>query len=254
MSRRKGRGDPRVEQAEAHLREARCESGNRPPAPRRPAQGSQGLEDPRHASPTARHAAQSGRRRAIRDRCEGAGPPGRPGRAEPGVWRQGEELRRGQGEGRAWRATGRADLRRRGRRSRRLLARQEGTRCARHHLGRGPHGQRLERHHLRAVREECRARGRHGPPRWGHPGRAAARDLQGGGGLRAAVPGPRDHGADELHGARSRRWCRYLGAHAIPDGGTGPRRWDRRRAAREGQGSHDLSRRRIRPAVRAGLH
>ncbi len=81
-----------VEQAASHLRQARWESVDRPPAPRRPAQGSQGLEDPRHACAATGHAAQSGRERGIRDRREGAGPAGWRNRAEPGVRREGEEL------------------------------------------------------------------------------------------------------------------------------------------------------------------
>src|SRR6266550_3766436 len=59
-------------------------------------------------------------------------------------------------------------------------------------------------------------------------------------GVRAAVPGARDHGADELHGTRASRRRGHLGPHAVPDGGARSRRQDRRCHARQGAGPHDV--------------
>src|SRR5439155_1334206 len=71
--------------------------------------------------------------------------------------------------------------------------------------------------------------------------------------VRGAVPPPRHHGANELHGARARRRLRRVGAHPEPDAGAGSHRRTRRPAQGDGPDSHDVPRGRIRPATRAGL-
>src|SRR5437762_2361338 len=75
------------------------------------------------------------------------------------------QTRGGQDEGRAGSAAGRPDLVRRRGRGGRLLAGQEGTGRARGHLGRGAHGQRVERDHRAALRPAGGAGGRGRTPR-----------------------------------------------------------------------------------------
>ena len=181
------------------------------------AQGPEGLEGRRQAAQAPRHGRQADRQAALRHRREAAGHADRLDDGCAGVRRQGQELRRGEGQGdarRAPRAEGRRHRRCRG--GRHLVAGQPGPEGAQHRLGGGAQRQGLERVDHGLPQGGSRHQGgrvRRQPGR-----RCAAGDRRRGqevrGGVLLALPEPRLHGADELHGQGDGRQVRGVGRHA----------------------------------------
>src|SRR5438445_305769 len=221
MPRGAGRGDPYAQQATLDVREARRQSGDRAATARCAAQGAEGLEDPGDPRAPARHAAQGGRERAVRHRRQGPRDARRRDRPQPRVRGKSRELRCHQGQGGAGRAPRRAGFVGRRGRGGRLLASQEGPGRARRHMGRGRERDRLEREHRAVVRATGPAGGCRGAPRRGPRRGALGRCGEARGGVRAAVPRPRHHGADELRRPRPRGPRGYPGADPVSEGGVG---------------------------------
>ena len=243
-----------AERSEGDLRRA---GGGRLEAarPRRAeAQGPQGVALRGQGDQPPRLRRQDRRHRRIRHRREAAGNALRGARAVPRHRRQANGVRRGEGEGDARRQTRGPDLGRRGRRRGHLVAGQDRPRRADDPVGRGRrqgaqharHGQRDEGGGGEAGRGDQEA-GRRGRGLQGRGQDAAGR-------LRAALPGARDHGADELHRGRAEGLVPGLRAHAVPAARGGRGRGGVRPQARAGHRAHHVPRRRLRPAHRRGLH
>ena len=114
----------------------------------RAAEGPEGLEDHRQAAQAAGHGGQAQRQAGLRRRPQAARHAERGDQGFPGVRRQGEELRFGQGRKHARREEGRARARQRGRGGRRhLVARQDRARCRQDRLGQRPDGEGFQRRH-----------------------------------------------------------------------------------------------------------
>ena len=218
MQHREWCGEPHGHESPIDVWRARDQSRVNPGPGKPAAQRSEGLSAPRQTDAPARHAVQGERHGAIRHRRPHAGHADRKRRALTRVRRQGEDLRCGARQGAAGRAArgaargytvaGDGGLGRWNRewccgRRRHLLA--GGGRPARapNHMGR-----RTQRHARRYPREaritrkpgRCqraqRRRRRRGARRCRQEDRR---------GVCRAVPPSCDDGADELHGARTRR-------------------------------------------------
>ena len=137
--------------------------------------------------------------------------------AVPGVRRQGRQGRRQRGEDSSRRAPGRR-ARRPGRRGRRShVGGQEGPRGAQDRLGRGPERQGQLEGHLAAICARRARRTASVAKSDGDIAKGAGDGREVRGGLRAAVPGARDDGADELHRPCHAGRLRDLDRHAGPD-------------------------------------
>ena len=122
-------------------------------------------------------------------------------------------------------------------------------------LGRGRRRERGQRADRRAPEGRTgREGGRARPAARRRRGGACGGGEEGRGGLRRAVPRPRHHGADELHGEVRRRQGGDLGRLAERRRLAGRRRRGRGRQAGGREGEQAAPRRRLRPARSAGLH
>ena len=129
-----------------HLRQGGGSRGQARAAEGGQAQGPEGLEDRRQAAQAARHPRQGDRQAGLLHGRQAARHAQRRDQGEPGVRRQGEELRRRQGRRHARREEGGAERRCRRRGGRRyLVAGQDRARGAADRLGRRPERQGLQR-------------------------------------------------------------------------------------------------------------
>ena len=252
---RQGRGDPPGQRPPRHLRRRswtrrrRCRSRRTSPLKDPKAFTLLGKDVPRLDIPGKVNGT-----RGVRRRRQAARPAGGARRALPRLRRQGRQLQRRQGEGRAGRQARGAD---------RAAAspwwptatgrRRTACKALQVTWDEGPLATLdLGRHH-EAVRGAGAEAGRVGAQR-----RRLRRGVRQGrqddrARVRGALPGPRLHGADELHRPRHRRSLRRLRADAVADGdaaggdgGVGP-------AAEQGVRAPDVHGRRLRPARRGRL-
>ena len=219
------------------------------------AERSRAVPPDRQAGEAPGHAGQGGWQRAVRHRCAPARDGVRRGGALPGVRRQGQELRCRQGEGRARREAGGADLQRRGRGGRQHLERHAGTARARRAVGRRSGG----RHEHPGADQDLP--GAHAAARRGGAqgrrcrGGAGGRGQEDRGGLRSPVPGARSHGAAQLHGGRE--WRISCAVWASTQGQSAAREIAARITGlppEKVRGAHAVYGRRLRTARRGGLH
>ncbi len=115
--------------------------------------------------PAPRRAGEGERHGAVRHRREAARAADGEDRQEPRVRRQGGQLQRRQGQGRARRAPRGAGEFRRGRGGRQLLVGRQGRAGRRGEVGRGPAGHAVERRDHEALRRAGAAAGQRGAQR-----------------------------------------------------------------------------------------
>ena len=141
-------------------------ASSRDAAEGRPAQGPEGLHADRQAAETPRYAGQDQRQGRVRHRRDAARHEVRDPGAVSGVRRQGRPGRRQGGQGRSRRAAG-GRARRSGRGRRRShVGGEEGPRCPRRHLERGPEREaQFEGHLGGSARGERKGRARRERPR-----------------------------------------------------------------------------------------
>ena len=217
------------------------------------AQGPEGLEDRRQAREAPRHRRQADGQAGLRHRRQAARHAQRLDHGGARVRRQGQELRRGQGQGDARRPP-RHEGRRHGsrRRRRHVVAGRQGAQGLEHHLGGRPQRQGLERDHHGFPQGGAGGHGRHFRRQQGR--RRAAGDRrrrqEARGGLLRPLPEPRLHGADELHGQGVGGQVRGMGRHAGRRGVAGRCGGGLRRAARQVRGVQGAPGRRLRPTRR----